>query len=320
KENMFSTDFFKMLAIQEAFSIAKNSGLFELIMWVVGARKTFPYGDPKTIRLLKSKAMVDSLSEVLAGFAACAIFAVETEIRRSSFVHMMNVTMVTGNETITYETTFCLATCIGWNYDDEPPLHEDDIMSRGNLVSLFAVLTAFRLLCLGIEIAALTKAQEKFNALHNELTRSNSSVTPVLGTAGATKPFAELTAEELRAWMVEAGLQDIVAHPEFAKVKAHMLADITEEDIADFGDFPAVFRRKAAKAIEKAVREGVQKQASRMTDEAASVFTAVSTAFLLVSFVMALESVLSGLYLSAWLPTREGITVTMSGDVTFDTT
>ena len=77
---MFSTDFFKMLAIQEAFSIAKNSGLFELIMWVVGARKTFPYGDPKTIRLLKSKAMVDSLSEVLAGFAACAIFSVETEV------------------------------------------------------------------------------------------------------------------------------------------------------------------------------------------------------------------------------------------------
>ena len=77
---MFSTDFFKMLAIQEAFSIAKNSGAFELIMWVVGARKTFPYGDPKTIRLLKSKAMVDSLSEVLAGFAACAIFSVETEV------------------------------------------------------------------------------------------------------------------------------------------------------------------------------------------------------------------------------------------------
>ena len=169
----------------------------------------------------------------------------------------MNVTMVTGNETITYETTFCLATCIGWNYNVEPPLHEDNIMSRGNLVSLFAVLTAFRLLCLGIEVAALTKAQEKFN----ELTRSSSSgssVTPVLGTAGATKPFAELTVEELRAWMVEAGLQNIVAHPEFAKVKAHMLADITEEDIADFGDFPAVFRRKAAKAIEKAVRKGVQ--------------------------------------------------------------
>ncbi|GMI30416.1 hypothetical protein TeGR_g8439, partial [Tetraparma gracilis] len=257
KENMFSTDFFKMLAVQESFSIAKNSGAFELIMWVVGARKTFPYGDPKTIRLLKSKAMVDSLSEVLAGFAACAIFAVETEIRRSSFVHMMNVTMVTGNGTITYETTYCLATCIGWNYDDEPPVHEDDIMSRGNLVSLFAVLTAFRLLCLGIEVAALTKAQEKFN----ELTRSSSSgssVTPVLGSSGATKLFAELTVEELQAWMVEAGLQNIVAHPEFAKVEAHMLADITEEDIADFGDFPAVFRRKAAKAIEKAVREGVQ--------------------------------------------------------------
>ncbi|GMI30010.1 hypothetical protein TeGR_g2344, partial [Tetraparma gracilis] len=258
KENMFSTDFFKMLAIQEAFSIAKNSGAFELIMWVVGARKTFPYGDPKTIRLLKSKAMVDSLSEVLAGFAACAIFSVETEIRRSSFVQMMNVTLVTDNGTITYETTQCLATCIGWNYNVEPPLHEDDLMSRGNLVSLFAVLTAFRLLCLGIEVAALTKAQEKFN----ELTRSSSSgssVTPVLGTAGATKPFAELTVEELRAWMVEAGLEGIVSNPKFEMVKAHMLVDVTEEDIADFGDdFPAVFRRTAAKAIQQAVREGVQ--------------------------------------------------------------
>ena len=58
----------------------RRLGLFELIMWVVGARKTFPYGDLKTIRLLKSKAMVDSLSEVLAGFAACAIFTVETEV------------------------------------------------------------------------------------------------------------------------------------------------------------------------------------------------------------------------------------------------
>ncbi|GMI19146.1 hypothetical protein TeGR_g4693 [Tetraparma gracilis] len=307
KENMFGTDFFKMLAVQEAFSIAKNSGLFELIMWVVGARKTFPYGDPKTIRLLKSKAMVDSLSEVLAGFAACAIFAVETEIRRSSFVNAANITLVTGNETITYETTFCLATCIGWNYDDEPPLHEDDIMSRGNLVSLFAVLTAFRLLCLGIEVAALTKAQEKFN----ELTRSSSSgssVTPVLGTAGATKPFAELTKEELRAWMVEAKFGSYAEG--FDKIEAHMLVGVTEDDIKDFGNLPAVFRRNAASAA--------QEQASRMTDEAASVFTRVNTAFLVFSFVMALESVLTGLLYCAWLPTREGITVTINGEVVFE--
>ena len=273
---------------------------------------------------------------------------------------MINVTMVTDKGTITYETTFCLATCVGWNYEDEPPVHEDDLMSRGDLVSLFAVLTAFRLLCLGIEVAALTKVQEKFN----ELTRSSSSgssVTPVLGTGGATKPFATLTVVELRAWMVEAGLQNIVSNPKFDMVKAHMLVDVTEEDIADFGDdFPAVFRRTAAKAIQQAVREGVQvgkgatpqgatealeeegdarseqvrgaqlarfaagaaqKQASRMTDEAASVFTAVSTAFLLVSFVTALQAVFQGLVWSTWFSTKGGITTTMNGDfVMFDST
>jgi hypothetical protein len=274
---------------------------------------------------------------------------------------MVNVTLVTGNETITYETTVCLATCIGWNYDDEPPVHEDDLMSRGNLVGLFAVLTAFRLLCLGIEVAALTKAQEKFN----ELTRSSSSgssVTPVLGSSGATKPFAELTKEELRAWMVEAKFGSYAEG--FDKIEAHMLVGVTEDDIKDFGNLPAVFRRNAASAIQKAVEEGVevgkgaaevleegvggvveegegeggmrklqtsrgaqlarsaagaaQKQASRMTDEAASVFTRVNTAFLVFSFVIALESVLAGLRLCALTPTREGITVTLNGVVVFE--
>lgn len=66
KTELFSVEFFQMLALQEAFSITKNAGFFELLLWAVGLRRTLPYRDAETIRMLKVRA-----SKRANGLGAC---------------------------------------------------------------------------------------------------------------------------------------------------------------------------------------------------------------------------------------------------------
>ncbi|GMI27821.1 hypothetical protein TeGR_g318, partial [Tetraparma gracilis] len=59
-EDMLSLDFFQMIAIQEVFSLCKNGGILGFLAWAVGLSSTNPYADAESVRLLKSKATVDS--------------------------------------------------------------------------------------------------------------------------------------------------------------------------------------------------------------------------------------------------------------------
>ncbi|GMI34022.1 hypothetical protein TeGR_g5026, partial [Tetraparma gracilis] len=68
-EDMLSLDFFQMIAIQEVFSLCKNGGILGFLAWAVGMSSTNPYADPESVRLLKSKATVDSLSEIFGAVA-----------------------------------------------------------------------------------------------------------------------------------------------------------------------------------------------------------------------------------------------------------
>ena len=113
---LFSKTFFKMVFIQEASSMVKNCGGQELAAYTVGLRSTNPYTDPATVKKLKKKGTVDSMSEIQSCISAVFLFVVEKEGRNGfgqvfDSVTFYNVT-VPGNATVadsSFLTTFCLA-------------------------------------------------------------------------------------------------------------------------------------------------------------------------------------------------------------------
>ena len=169
-----------MIAVQELFSVAKNSGLLELLSWLVKGlvcpgldKKPMPYKDPEAVRILKAKALVDSLSELLTGGTAFAMYAFEKELRVADLAVTAFVKGTDENATTySYNTTFCGITCLDWkSTGGEPPPPVDEIMSRTQLFQLFLVITVVRVVCLSIEIAVLNWAHAK--------AVGSSKVTPV---------------------------------------------------------------------------------------------------------------------------------------------
>ena len=128
-------------------------------------------------------------------------------------------------------------------------------------------------------------------------------------------------------------------------------ADITEDDIGSFGEFPAFMKKKLVAATKKAVEEGVhveggagaggegeeegeletrkamtlkatkaeaKKQVSNATSAAAGVFSGVSFMFLFISFLVALDSVANGILVAAWMPLKKGISLEINGKVVLE--
>jgi hypothetical protein len=146
QERAFSVAFFEMIAVQEAASIAKNSGLvsnplhisqipilirltaatsyqFELLLWFLRLRKTNPYADPENVRVLKAKCLVDTMSEVLACFACFTYYVTEHLASSLDFATTYTITYLngtTGNYT-TFVSPGCRATCVGYQYGDLAP-------------------------------------------------------------------------------------------------------------------------------------------------------------------------------------------------------
>ncbi|GMI25829.1 hypothetical protein TeGR_g9762, partial [Tetraparma gracilis] len=173
-EDMLSLDFFQMIAIQEVFSLCKNGGILGFLAWAVGLSSTNPYADAESVRLLKSKATVDSLSEIFGAVAAFTFFAVEKELVGMDGAQMVNVTFA-GNSTLNYISPFCLSTCPDFTMNNEemeaPTLEGDEVVSRLAALGVFATVLVIRMACLRAELWFLERMRTHFG--------KQGAVTPV---------------------------------------------------------------------------------------------------------------------------------------------
>ena len=159
KESAFSVDFWVMILLQEASSIFKNCGLTEFFGWVLGLKKDFPYTDRQTLRMLKSKGLVDSMSEIIGGVSAFCMFAMENEVRGWAGALTFNVTVVQAgsstlnitSNTTSFITPACMSNCVGYSVNQGIPPPE----VTQTLPSLFLLLFCIcltRVVFLGVEI------------------------------------------------------------------------------------------------------------------------------------------------------------------------
>ncbi|GMI26709.1 hypothetical protein TeGR_g5230 [Tetraparma gracilis] len=173
-EGMLSLDFFQMIAIQEVFSLCKNGGVLGFLAWAVGLSSTNPYADPESFRLLKSKATVDSLSEIFGAVAAFTFFAVEKELVGMDGANLWNVTFA-GNSTLNYISPQCLSTCPVFtmnNEEKEAPASDGvEVVSRLKVLGVFATVLVIRMACLRAELLFLEFMRKHFG--------KQGTVTPV---------------------------------------------------------------------------------------------------------------------------------------------
>ena len=113
----------------------KNCGFVEMLSWSLNFRESFPYHDVGTIKNLKRKALVDSISEVLAGFGAFAVFGFEKVAREEGLEGpMYNVTAVNatdGGLYANFQSMRCMSTCVGWSVDElVPPKTTEELRGR----------------------------------------------------------------------------------------------------------------------------------------------------------------------------------------------
>ena len=83
----------------------------------LGLIKENPYTDPVAVKMLKSKALVDSLSEMLTGIAMLVFYVTEAAAREWDGANVIRVTPVTNaNSTfVGFDAPYCMATCVGWS-------------------------------------------------------------------------------------------------------------------------------------------------------------------------------------------------------------
>ena len=257
--SLTSGAFWIMIIIGEVSSVFKNSGGMEVLAWRFGFRETFPYTDIETIKKLKAKALVDSMSEILAGVGAFTVLASEKAAREQDIGAVYNVTAVNatdGGTIVNYQSTKCMATCISWSVDDLVPPPQE-LPSRAELLFLFAVITGDRLLFLYLEFTVLNMIQARFEAV----------VTPVVTPAVVTQ----------------------------AVVTPVVVGD--EEGLTEEGNM----RERATQQLTQQARD--------VAGAAASVLASVPLSFLGVAFFLAVQSVVFGLLIMAWIPLNPEITV-----------
>ena len=283
--------------------------------------------------MLQSRGMVDTLSELIVCFLAAAAYAAETAAKNNSApVFHFNFSVTDSNATtafVVFDAPYCLTTCVGWmsSVDLAPPLPP----KRNSLeVTLLFVFVAFvRVLCLFVENYLMIRSKANFDKIGagaiapspNDASRSLS-----LATEKKTKEFSSLTNEEFVAWLEKKGLDIFVES--FAKWKVHATTldiDTTENDLDDFGEFPGVLKKKLIKELKAAVQVGVEIEVevgieveaeannSATIEEGATdkrahtlnsvkggatkVFFSIGPLFFAVSFILALNSVFTGMAL-----------------------
>ena len=283
--------------------------------------------------MLQSRGMVDTLSELIVCFLAAAAYAAETAAKNtdSAPVIHFNFSVTDSNTTtfVEFDAPYCLTTCVGWmsSVDLAPPLPP----KRNSLeVTLLFVFVAFvRVLCLFVENYLMIRSKANFDKIGagaiapspNDASRSLS-----LATEKKTKEFSSLTNEEFVAWLEKKVLDLFVESFAKWKVNANILGgDTSEKDLDDFGEFPGAFKKKLIKELKGAVQVGVEIEVevgieveaeannSAAIEEGATdkrahtlnsvkggatkVFFSIGPLFFAVSFILALNSVFTGMAL-----------------------
>jgi len=283
--------------------------------------------------MLQSRGMVDTLSELIVCFLAAAAYAAETAAKNtdSAPVIHFNFSVTDSNTTtfVEFDAPYCLTTCVGWmsSVDLAPPLPP----KRNSLeVTLLFVFVAFvRVLCLFVENYLMIRSKANFDKIGagaiapspNDASRSLS-----LATEKKTKEFSSLTNEEFVAWLEKKGLKLFVESFVKWEVNANILGgDTSEKDLDDFGEFPGAFKKKLIKELKGAVQVGVEIEVevgieveaeannSAAIEEGATdkrahtlnsvkggatkVFFSIGPLFFAVSFILALNSVFTGMAL-----------------------
>jgi len=163
-EPLLLAEFLKMILFQEFASMCKNSGLLQLVAYLLGLRKENQYTDPVEVKVLKSKALVDSLSEILAGITMLVYYVTETAARLWDRARVMRVAPVTNVTFVGFYSTACMATWVGWSVTEQIP-PPDEIESADELVGLVLVVTLIRVLCLAAEVVVLNAIQVRFEEI-----------------------------------------------------------------------------------------------------------------------------------------------------------
>ncbi len=340
QEGSFTIDFFVMILIQEISSLFKNCGFIELFSWIIGTSKIMPYRSDKMITMLRSKALVDSISEILACISAFSILVVETEVLSWEDVVKFNVTLHDDDGHVeSYVASICLSTCIGWNVDSRvpPPNH---ISSTIDIFILLCVILFIRIICLAAEVTLLSTIKNRFDDFEeqNSVGRSHGSrnlqsihsreerKSPELGFP--KKAFRELDEHELTLWLEKGGFQGYV--DELIKVGPVLLASASDDDLVEIGLSLSLVRRQLLLSIKAAIDEGVELEfpssgklpmarsmtvsalsssASQLSHSAAGVITHVPTTFLIVSFYFAFTSVCWGCQIMSWVSRDDSVEV-----------
>lgn len=286
--------------------------------------------------MLKAKCLVDTMSEVLACFACFTYYVTEHLASSLDFATTITVTYLngtTGNYT-TFVTPACRATCVGYQLNELTPA-EPETRSISKLfgvcklsllepisrplthvsLAVYFILVV-RVICLSLELNVLDRIMRRFDEM-----AGGSQVTPVSG-GGAKKAFGELSKDEFGEWLTTEGFEAYVEKCTAVGPKMLDDASITEAEIQEVVELPALVRRKLAAAIKRAVVEGVElgngeggggqseelrlptsskgaaaamEHSSEVVHAAASVLDGVSLWFLFTSFVVATDSVAQGL-------------------------
>ena len=274
--NVLSADFWIMICIGEISSLAKNTGLLQYLMWCVCLRKTNPYSDEEFVYILRSKGVVDSLSELLVGFTAFFHYMFEVEAREWPGIDIYNVTYadLKSNTTSFFLTERCSITCMGYNVADGiPPPPVSSLRSRWVMLGVFSLIALIRVGFLFSETSLVNNMEASANKT------KKSSVMPEADGGNSEGKGASVS----------------VPSNDDAAVDGNDEADGDADKVETKGD---------------RVKDKVKRHTSEVANNMAGlVFKDVSALFLLVSFVMAMNSCWWGLQILTLAPADEGTEV-----------
>jgi hypothetical protein len=199
---------------------------------------------------------------------------------------------------------------------------------------VFFIVTIVRVICLSVEVGCLNAAV----AIHEEAYRMSMKVWPKFeddgdsddddGEEEAGKAAEEDSQQQLATEGFEDGSQQHLANEGAGSQQQLAAKDGTQQQLAKEGSKVAFAEPDPEPARAPSLRPSLRKSkliagqlthASNVTAAAASVFADVSFKFIIVSFLLAVDSCMVGVIAMNWFPVKEGITVDRDGEKWFQT-
>ncbi len=174
--------FVRLLTLQSAITLSKNSGLGLFVAHKLGLESKHPYKDPESVIYLKTRALVEAVARILCCLCVPIMFA--SEAWSKNFSDKTVITVVGWNWTseserniwncdvhgqaFNFTTHWCSLTCLSWRPEsgEAPP---ENSFAR---LPLFLVVAAVRIAILFLERYAL-KSFLRFQGVKVEVTRND---------------------------------------------------------------------------------------------------------------------------------------------------